>query len=800
MLAAVVCFVSVLCTTSLASFGMDAAAIVRATVGSSSSSHGEGGYDDEDIVRISDSRCVLFHEFFAAVAILVAILYYAIVKLSLVAMGAVIMRPPNPHPLYDNDDGDSDSVGSARCRQHKDGGKRDDENSDGAHESTSSSSSISSLSTSSDSSFDDDAGTLIHDSTHNDDAEFGPYLEPADSASARAAAAAEGETGPSYAKDVLVAQIEMRDAQQDGCEKTQLLESAAAAGPAERPRHVPSSDEIEEDCRRTIRQSRSHNNPMQRSERFNAVKIWTNIYGLSIGIYCLVYSLLLPNELSAYVFCVASLLAGVHETLIPCIRQYLLDEEYEMVGNSAEKTRRPMLSGRKALVKRQFKRCLGWLCLFQSSMTSEISEAVTQSIRDSRVHRRAKRRRDALLQAAPGRRRCCLPRFLLCVIPCCRDACLDLRDCVLCCLCPCKAGWVKRRRLSSSSSLIRSGVLAMPSIILLMAAGLTCKALQDVYFKDAMLHEIEASSRFSHGMRYYYNYRQWLRADEVAVLTGNETAKNVGMDTSDIMDNISSDASGIVYAHDSMFATNNDNGSTTPSDSKLDTVPFTMISPEPKPDTAPTTTIEPDTIPTTINDDPVLEPTPTTKIGTSHADSHKSNVYGFTDAASIAVNILFPIIGVLMLKSMRKAESVRETIELTVPVCGLNSLCIACIIMIQAPACLMRHLSSTIIELGGGIGSSSGAAAAAFYDAAAAGNTNVTEGVVGGENVLAHSAAETPMVLMRYQPILAALVLPFPLVCSIVCIVSAGRNHRFMVSGVWIMHVLVAWSIFNVGT
>ena len=29
--------------------------------------------------------------------------------------------------------------------------------------------------------------------------------------------------------------------------------------------------------------------------------------------------------------------------------------------------------------------------------------------------------------------------------------------------------------------------------------------------------------------------------------------------------------------------------------------------------------------------------------------------------------------------------------------------------------------------------------------------------------------------------IIAALVLPFPLVCSIVCIVAAGRNHRIMV-------------------
>lgn len=778
MLAAVVCFVSVLCTASLASFGMDAAAIANRS---------EAAGDSEDIVRVSDNRCLLFHEFFAAVAILVAILYYAIVKLTLMAMGAVTMRPPIPHPLYDdssNDDSDNEKDCTTSSRQHmamsdaanngKSGDLSDSSNSTLSSLSPSSSSSSGSSSSSSD--HDDAAGEKAVDET-----EFGPYLEPN-------AASAEGCQLP-------VAQLEMATSLKESPSSASLfvaqLEMPASleqspspsASLLDRSREAPSPDsmcEIEvhaaprrderkraDRTTRTIdpyyRHTQGSNGRGGRSERFNAVKIWTNIYGLSIGIYCLVYSLLMPNELSAYVFCVASLLAGVHETLIPCMRQYLLEEEYEMVGNAANTTtkfrraaasRGGLLVNRRAVVKRQFKRCLGWLCLFQSSVTSEISEAAAQSIRGTRVGRRARRRRDALLlQGADvnninNRRRGCLQRCLLCAIPCCRDALLDLRDCMLCCLCPCGKGWVTTKR-KRSSSFICSGVFAMPSIILLIATGLACKALQDVYFKDAMLHEISSVSRssqqgFDRGTRYSDHYRyDW---DRRYVLYGNDTLITTPNQT---------------WAGKNATAENSSTQWT-----GFDVIVPTIIMPVPEdPDIEITDT------------QPSLPAAPPS----TAADEPKTAVYGFTDAGSIAVNILFPIIGVLMLKSMRKAEDVRETIELTVPVCGLNSMCIACVIMIKAPACLLRHMSSAIIELGGGVGSYAGAAAAAFYEASSAAammsNNMTSDGTEGG----VHSP-ETPMVLMRYQPILAALVLPFPLVCSIVSIVSAGRNHRFMVS------------------
>ncbi len=134
------------------------------------------------------------------------------------------------------------------------------------------------------------------------------------------------------------------------------------------------------------------------------------------------------------------------------------------------------------------------------------------------------------------------------------------------------------------------------------------------------------------------------------------------------------------------------------------------------------------------------------------------------DLANMAVNVMFPIVGVLALKSMRKAENVRETMELTVPVCGVNTLCFMCIILMQNSICLSKHLSSTI----------------SMADAT---NHNWTD---------SHTEDRA---IIRYQPILAALALPFPLVCSILCIVTAGRNHRVMVRLLHGKHLLAIFAI-----
>jgi hypothetical protein len=135
------------------------------------------------------------------------------------------------------------------------------------------------------------------------------------------------------------------------------------------------------------------------------------------------------------------------------------------------------------------------------------------------------------------------------------------------------------------------------------------------------------------------------------------------------------------------------------------------------------------------------------------------------DAVNAVVNILFPIIGVIALKSMKQTKNIRETIELTVPVCGLNSLCIVCIILMQHSMCLSKHLSSAIRMEGQKFGD-------VYNQSDPATGSGAQDNIEGGEYDKA---------TIRYQPIIAALVLPFPLVCSIVCIVAAGRNHRIMV-------------------
>lgn len=49
------------------------------------------------------------------------------------------------------------------------------------------------------------------------------------------------------------------------------------------------------------------------TERFTFLKVWTNVYGLAVGMFCVVYSLLLPNELSGFTFCICLWVVGVYE-------------------------------------------------------------------------------------------------------------------------------------------------------------------------------------------------------------------------------------------------------------------------------------------------------------------------------------------------------------------------------------------------------------------------------------------------------------------------------------------------------
>ncbi len=380
MLPAVVCFVSVLCTASLASFGMDAAASAL-----SSTNKASGGVAtvtsaaEEDVVRVvgdddmNGGVCLMFHELFAAVAILVSIVYYAVVKLTLVGMGAVIMAPPNPHPLYNEEEEEEEES---------------DKKSDGTFSAVSSSSSSSS------------GEEVVYDAA-------------ADAADAKN-------------------------------EMALVVHATPAAFPA--------SDEIEEvepaSPPHSIRPPRQHNHHVaviakekkEEEEHFNSVKIWTNVYGLSIGIYCLVYSLLLPNELSAFVFCVISLLAGVHETVTPCLQTFLMEEEYEILGEPHRRKRRMKDWRRNA------KRCLGWVCLFQSSVASEIKEAAASSLRRSKA--RARRMMKMMKSSVDIKAKKGLHETTTNEAP-----------------------------YSIGSGLIGSGVLVMPCLILALGLGLACKVV-----------------------------------------------------------------------------------------------------------------------------------------------------------------------------------------------------------------------------------------------------------------------------------------------------------------------------------
>jgi hypothetical protein len=560
MLAAVICCLSVLCTVSLASFGMDMAAVAGPSV---------FPQQQDDVIRLS-TGCLLFHEFFAALAVLVSIGYYIIVKGSLMAMGAVIMTPPKPHPIYYRDELSPDT---SEGEEEEGVGKR------------------------------------------GDPAEEKRTTEEICEVSS-----------PSSSPSSLSHEQELDKGLLDDGEMVVVFDESS-------PPHTREEEHWRKTAQKKVKSAELPLNGLRgwhSRERFNAVKIWSNIYGLSIGIYCLVYSLMMPNELSAFVFCTAMLLASIHEWVVPCIKAHLNHEGDgygSIVGGVAGRT--PLSSASSSWLKGaragegnckkqplfllQCKRCLGLLCIvFHVGLLSDGMESMAGGGTGGRNLLGSMRR-----SVSSRRRFCCM-----------------MRRC------------------------IASGALAMPTLILLISFGLACKVMEAVFWQDS------------------------INKNRVLLIKGEKQQQN-----------------------------------------------WPSYSP--------------------------------TLLGSLFHGTDRSKV----DVANAAVNVLFPIIGVLALKSMRKAENIRETMELAVPVCGLNSLCVMCILLMQNSICLSRHLSSTITM------------------------ADATKELHAGSPQDANWTAAPPEVpasedraIVRYQPILAALALPFPLVCSVVCIVTAGRNHRVMVS------------------
>ena len=705
----------------------------------------------EDVYRKADnSDCLMFNEFFAAAAILVSIVYYAVVKLSLMAMGAVVMLPPVPHPSYQGSEDDEDGEITNSSGEEDYGDDADDaiaRSSSSATSCTSSDPGEDDAECSNGKGFGHSMAVRKEGATY-DSATESPNVFCIEDVVDGSAQEAERLTVQAFEHEGGTGEEEKKGSRpkhsRDEQGESACADSSGGIGPCiihvsspsppSRP-HSPSSlsslsssmsewvayDEKDGACKlhRKGKGGLNHDGTLSaakgpsqrhrkkkkaspRGEKFNAIKIWTNIYGLSLGIYCLVYSLLQPNELSAFVFCVAMLLCGVCEAAVPCMQHYIFDEyEYREVGEhqSCQPNAGPARIARVRIrlgAMTACKRIVGWLCLCQNLIGREVSESAKSSVRSIvkgsvkgavQLRTRLSHRR----QRSRSRREGCL-WWINWIHPCCSAR--KQRRC--------------GNRRGQSCSFICSGVLGMPFLILLIAGGLVCKLAACLL----------ASSSPSAGG---------------ATVWG-------------------------LFMHAVASA------------------------------------------------------------GYPASESDNTSV----SAAYVAVSVLFPIVGVLMLKSMKRARNVRQTMELSVPVCGLNSLCIMCLVMMQGRGCIMDHLYSTTVahassetnsvpSYQGGLSSPSSVPALPWLngsfgvDHENASSSNIVSGFISSSSSAAGSYmhASIPsasslashmqagysgdpggpqtVTVMEPYPMLAAMVLPFPLVCSVVCIVSAWRNHRVMV-------------------
>ena len=153
-----------------------------------------------------------------------------------------------------------------------------------------------------------------------------------------------------------------------------------------------------------------------------------------------------------------------------------------------------------------------------------------------------------------------------------------------------------------------------------------------------------------------------------------------------------------------------------------------------------------------------------------------------TDALSLACNILLPVGGVVSLRTMRKTGDIRSTMEVSAPVCWLGSaICLLCVLVVSSGSmgstCVYEHAFES---------ENASYYSYSFDDPVV---TNVTENAwlsVSGRRILplirAHNEKETGNAVMRFQPILSVLVIPVPLVCSVVAVISCSQNSHIMVS------------------
>lgn len=664
MLPATICFLSVICTASLASFGMDVSVIVP----SSSKAFPE----KEDVARVN-SECTVFYEFFAAATIIVCIVYYIVFRVTLSAMGAVAIRQrPSAESLVELVDvvaygGGGDHGEEEEEDEESEEARSDPEEEEGEemskqkHPAAVASAAACSSPTSSISSFDfslpgEDGGSSAGPAppppppTRQNPADHGTTKKK----KKKRRASREADEGRSS-----------RNNRAGG--RGSGAETAARRRP---PRRAGSSSHRGGDAASNSSLHQQHHHPRHAGAApASPVRVWTNIYGLSVGVYCLVYSLLFPNELSALVFCIATLVITLQQVLSPFISAYVYDE-MGLRGLHAAGNSPPPASHRRSGLdawnkfRRRFKRCVGWLCIFHDSIRHDIGQTIQEAVPSMR-------RRSSAASLSRGRR------------------VSVLRQCV------------------------RGGSMCVPILIVIVAIGLGFKV---IHMQDCT--SFSASPPAIH--------RRDLFND-----TGNNVTETISPSAADALDDVS--------------------------------VPLVFI--EASKSNVSSAALELETaapLPSAGND------SANASANTASGSSSTKTTTTTTTLAGTVTSILFPIVGVFMIRSMKTAENLRETMELAVPAFGINSVCIACLIFLFNPACFRRHLSLVVTV-----------DSAYWYDAAVS-SLSSSPSSNASSSAGVHLTPSHDDTILQLESIMSLLALPFPLVCSIVCIVAAGKNRRFM--------------------
>ena len=271
MITTVVCCICVMCTAVLATYGMG--------IGD------KGGRNAEkQLLVLQPPMCIAFFLAFTSSCILISTMYYMIIKVSILAMNALM---------------------SARRRFS---------GSHGHHPRQMECDDLSSIS-----SFSSSYSHRSPFSSDSDDDDVEKKKVPKKESSSNITVLAATAPKEHHENDRL-SQWSFSDEEERPIEEKQEKPNEEEVCEIATVAHPPPSEEIfeheEEDSEEEKRQQTKRNakrTTVQANERFTSVKVWTNVYGLALGMFCIVYSLLLPNELSSFTFCVCLWLAATYE-------------------------------------------------------------------------------------------------------------------------------------------------------------------------------------------------------------------------------------------------------------------------------------------------------------------------------------------------------------------------------------------------------------------------------------------------------------------------------------------------------